>query len=387
MTIISQSYAIIKKEAGVEFARKVLLETYDHLEENVQATAEAIQCNRRTVYLSLEKREKGNLSDVSHAPHNIPGKSSVELEEIIERRRKETGFGKRRLKWYIAIKDQLLLPESTIGAILKRRKLARKKKRVRREPQTWYTWETLLPFEECQLDTKEIADKDTLPREVYQYFINKPLPRWQWTFTDVKTRIRFLAWSYARDWACGQVFISLVVWWLRSFGFTNKIKVRIDGGLEWQATQFKAFERALKNFFHPLGVFPQVIRKGHPEDNNFVERSHETDDYEFYILYLLSIQNETQWIKRAAWWQKVYNLVRRHMGIEDLTPYQKLKSLGHTTPEAFCIFPTFILDHLAASPIVFTGPKSVQDPVDYDQPALFRFFANKKSGELFRRFF
>lgn len=266
MTIISQSYAIIKKEAGVEFARKVLLETYDHLEENVKATAKAVQCNRRMVYLALEKQEKKDLSDGSHAPHNVYGKSPVELEEIIEKRRQDTGFGKRRLRWYIREIDKQLIPESTIGAVLKRRGLARKKKRIRRESQTWYAWETLLPFEEYQLDTKEIADADTLPKEVYQYFINKPLPRWQWTFTDVKTRIRVLNWSYSRDWACGQVFVSLV---------------------------------------------------------------------------------------------------RPHMGIGDITPYQKLKSLGHTTPEAFCIFPTFILDHLAVSPTVFTR-KSVQDPIDYD---------------------
>ncbi|MFQ6089800.1 MAG: integrase core domain-containing protein, partial [Candidatus Methanofastidiosia archaeon] len=366
MTIISQSYVTLKRETGAEFARKVLLETHDYLGENVKATAQAMQCNRRTVYLALKKREKENLADVSHAPHHIPSKSSEELEGIIGKRRKETGFGKRRLRWYILELDKRLIPESTIGAILKRRKLARKKKRVRRQPQSWYAWENLLPFEECQLDTKEIADKDTLPQEVYNHFIRKPLPRWQWTFEDVVTKIRFLAWSYSRDWACGQVFVSLVVWWLRSFGFTNKINVRIDGGLEWQAIQRKAFERALQNFFHPLGIFPQVIRKGHPEDNNFVERSHETDDYEFYILYLLSIHNENQWVKRGAWWQKVYNLIRRHMGIGDLTPYQKLKSLGYTTPEAFCIFPTFILDHLAASKTVFTGPKSVQHPLDYD---------------------
>lgn len=366
MTIISQSYATIKKETGVEFARKVLLQTYDRLEGNVKATSEAMRCSRKTVYLALEKQEKGDLSDDSHAPHNIPNKTSMELEDLIEKRRKETGFGKRRLKWYILVKDNLLFGESTIGAILKRRKLTRKKKRVRREPQTWYAWEKLLPFEENQLDTKEIADKDTLPKEVYQYFIEKPLPRWQWTFEDVKTRIRFLAWSYSRDWTCGQVFISLIVWWLRSFGFTNKIKVRIDGGTEWHATQFKAFKRSLKRFYYPLGVFPKVIRKGHPEDNNFVERSHETDDYEFYILYLTSISNETQWIKRGAWWQKVYNLIRPHMSIGDITPYQKLKRLGYTTPESFCVFPTFILDHLAASPTVFTGSKSVQDPLDYD---------------------
>jgi len=366
MTIISQSYATIKKEAGAEFARKVLLETYRRLKGNIKATSKAMQCNRRTVYLALEKQKVGNLCDASHMPHNIANKSPVELEEIIEKRRKETGFGKRRLRWYIFQLDKQLVPESTIGAVLKRRKLASKRKRIRRESQTWYVWENLLPFEECQLDTKEIADEKTLPKEVYEHFVDKPLPRWQWTFTDVKTRIRFLAWSYSRDWACGQVFISLVVWWLRSFGFINRINVRIDGGTEWHATMPNAFEQSLKDFFYPLGIFPKVIRKGHPEDNNFVERSHETDDYEFYILYLLSINDEVQWIKRGAWWQKVYNLVRPHMGIGDITPYQKLKSLGYTTPEAFCVFPTFILDYLATSPTIFTRSKSVQDPIDYD---------------------
>ncbi len=223
------------------------------------------------------------------------------------------------------------------------------------------------PFEETQLDTKEIADQRTLPKEIYQHFLNLPLPRWQWTFTDVKTRIRFLAWSYERSWACGQVFLSLVVWWLRSFGFTNRINVRIDGGTEWRAAQPGAFEQSLGDFFHPLGLFPKVIRKGHPEDNNFVERSHLTDDYEFYIPYLPSISRERQFVERGAWWQKVFNLIRPHMGIENLTPYQKLKSLGYVTPEAFCVFPAFILDHLAVSPTVFADRKSVQDPLDYDQ--------------------
>lgn len=366
MTTISQPYAMLKKETSTEFARKILLETYQRSKGNIKKTAEAAKCNRRTVYLALEKEKGGDLADNSHAPLKVWNKTSEGIENLIEKRRKETGFGKSRLRWYLVIRDNLLIPESTIGAILKRKKLTRKKKRVRREPQTWYTWESLLPFEECQLDTKEIADKRTFPKEVYNYFVNSSLPRWQWTFEDVVTKIRFLSWSYSRDWACGQVFVSLVVWWLRSFGFTSRINVRIDGGTEWGSSRFKAFERNLKEFYYPLGMFPKVIRKGHPEDNNFVERSHQTDDYEFYILYLSSIKSETQWIKRGAWWQKVYNLVRPHMGIGDITPYQKLKDFGYTTAEAFCIFPTFILDYLTASSVVFPRSKSVQDPLDYD---------------------
>jgi transposase InsO family protein len=68
--------------------------------------------------------------------------------------------------------------------------------------------------------------------------------------------------------------------------------------------------------FEPLGVTRSVTRKGHPEDNVFVERLHRTNDEEFYIPYLLTAKNEEDLIKRDIWWQKIYNL----------TLYEKLKS-------------------------------------------------------------
>ena len=43
---------------------------------------------------------------------------------------------------------------------------------------------------------------------------------------------------------------------------------------EWNSLTFQgSFERNLKDIFEPLGVTRDVIRKGHPEDNAFVERS------------------------------------------------------------------------------------------------------------------
>ena len=60
-----------------------------------------------------------------------------------------------------------------------------------------------------EMDTKRIADKDTLPPEVYNYVLHsKHIPKWQWTFIDVVTRIGFLAWN----WSCGQVFRKIVIW-------------------------------------------------------------------------------------------------------------------------------------------------------------------------------
>lgn len=139
-----------------------------------------------------------------------------------------------------------------------------------------------------------------------------------------------------------------------------------DGGVEFSASRPGAFQRSCEDFWQPLGVKRKIIRKGHPEDNSFVERSHQTDDYEFYIPYLLKVGSEVQFIKLAQWWQKAYNTVRPHMGLDNLTPYQKLKSLGYPTSQKFCLFPALILDRLTTLPEILNCPKSVQEHLDYD---------------------
>ena len=147
--------------------------------------------------------------------------------------------------------------------------------------------ENLFPFQELQADLKEILDKGTLPKEVYSHLKAQDLPIFQWTVIDVLTRIRFLAFSYKKDWFCGKAFLQLTIWWIRSFGFYYPIHIRTDGGVEFAASSPGSFKRNLESVFKPLGVRRSVIRKRHPEDNGFVERSHQTDDQEFYIPYLL----------------------------------------------------------------------------------------------------
>ena len=375
MTIITHSYVMLKKETNPEFARQAILDTYRRLDGNVSAAARAMQCTRQTVYLALTKKDQGDLADASHAPKHVPNRSADELENLVLKYRKETNFGKRRLHHRILQMEDRVIPESTIGAILKRHKATkvrgRRVPRKKRPPS--YNLESLLPFEQCQLDTKEIADAGALPEDVYNHFLGLHLPRWQWTFIDVRTRIRFLAWSYQRTWGCGQVFVSMIRWWLASFGFTWPTVIRIDGGTEWHANYQRAFERSLNDFYHPLWMFPELIRKGQPQDNAFVERSHGTDDTELYIPWLKSISNERQFMDRMAWWQKVYNLYRQHSGIgmNDLSPYDKLRQIGYASPPSFVVFPALVLDRLTASPTVFKRRqwvgKSVYDPVDYDQ--------------------
>ncbi len=286
----------------------------------------------------------------------------------MSKKRKETGFGKRRLAWYLAAQDRLIIPESTIGKILKKKGLTRKKKRVRREyHRIKYNWASLKPFEVLEIDTKEIADQKTLPKEVYLHAKeNDFIPKWQWTVIEPKTRIRFMAWSYQNNWFCGQIFCKMVVFWLRYFGFRNRITLWSDGGVEFSPSSLSAFEKAAKNFWQPLGIERKIIRKDHPEDNPFVERSLQTDDYEFYIPYLMKVKSEQDFIRISAWWLKIYNLVRPHQQLKNLTPYQKIRSLNFDLPKAFCLFPSLILDHCFTLSEVFPLSKSVQKHLDYD---------------------
>ena len=216
-------------------------------------------------------------------------------------------------------------------------------------------------------DLKQILDKGTLPDKVYRYLKASNLPLFQWTAIDVLTRIRFLSFSYKKDWFSGKAFLQLTTWWIRSFGFHHPIHIQTDGGVEFAASSPGSFERNLEDVFKPLGVRRSIIRKGHPEDNGFVERSHQTDDQEFYIPYLLMIKNEKDFIKRGVWWQKIYNLDRPHQGLGNLTPYEKLKSLGYVTGEAICLFPPLILDSVCCLDPFVINKKSVHNHCDQNQ--------------------
>jgi hypothetical protein len=55
------------------------------------------------------------------------------------------------------------------------------------------------------------------------------------------------------------------------------------------------------------------------------------------------------------------------MKLKDMTPYEKLKSLGYATFQEFCLFPTLILDRLVDLPEIVNYKKIIQEYFDYDQ--------------------
>lgn len=139
----------------------------------------AMRCSPHTAYRAMRKRDEGNLKDSSHKPRSRhPHHLEDEKERMIIEYRKKTKLGKRRLRYFIFQKEGVNIPESTIGKVIKRNNLQRKKrKRVKRSRASpFYDMEHLFPFEELQVDLKQILDKGTLPDKVYRHLEASKLP-------------------------------------------------------------------------------------------------------------------------------------------------------------------------------------------------------------------
>lgn len=370
MVTITQSYQKLKKQYGDAPARELLLQCYEQSNLNISETARRMQCNRRTVIKSLIKQEQGNLSDMSHKPHSQPNQTSLEIEEQVLKWRQKTKAGKKRLHKILLDESKLSIPTSTIGKILKRNKVKvrdRKRKHRSKNPPA-YDFSTLLPFEKFQYDTKDYLDKQALKQNLYEHVVKYGLPHYQWTMIDVKSRMRFLSWSYELTRSNGMAFELLVKAWLTMHGLAQgEIEVQSDGGGEVGAIRRSAFERNQQAWWNNLRMERKVIRKGHPEDDTFVERSHLTDDEEFYLPFLKVIETEQELISRGIWWQDYYNRLRAHSSLGDRSPYQYLKSKGYPLPESFCRFPSIILDTICVEPEIIDWPKVVHDQFDHDR--------------------
>ena len=59
------------------------------------------------------------------------------------------------------------------------------------------------------------------------------IPPYQWTAIDVKTRLRFISYSYEKTFTNGLMFMLLLIYFVRSFGIEHKITLQTDNGEEF----------------------------------------------------------------------------------------------------------------------------------------------------------
>jgi len=163
-------------------------------------------------------------------------------------------------------------------------------------------YEKQVPGHHIQMDVKFLKFKDSPGKKVKRY---------QYAAIADATRIRALK-VYKRHTQINAInFVNYVI---KKFPFRINT-IRTDNGHEFQS----------KFHWHveDLGIRHVYIKPGTPRLNGKVERSHRTDDIEFY--QLLSYTGDVDLKKKLARWEKFYNFTRPHAGVKGKTPYEILR--------------------------------------------------------------
>ncbi len=332
-------------------ARKRQIETYKK-RKSIRKTAKLWGTSRLVVRKWLrrykEKGEKG-LEDASRRPRRSPRRTPLTMEAKVLKMRKEKGYGRRRIAWFLFRENNIEISENTITHILRRAGLRRKKKQRKVFYPAKWAYDEGTPFKLAQVDTKDIYDKGTLGTVIWTRITRKHLPRYQWTFCEGKTRTRFVSFSRKLHLTNGLCFVALVMSWLRCFEIEERVFWQEDWGEEFGGGNPEKLRKLDATYYKPYGAVLGRAPKGRKGYQGRVERSHRTDDEEFYIPLLLSIKNEKELLRYASKWLYWYNVKRPHFG-EDMNrkpPFEKLKEFYPNLPEQFALLPPIILDDIS----------------------------------------
>lgn len=332
-------------------ARKQLVRTYQQL-GSISATARLWHTSRQVVrkWVSryLAEGEEG-LVDRSRRPQRSPRQTPPELEQVVLAARRETGLGRRRLALYLQGRGVTLSPH-TIRHILRRHGCRPQRQRRQGVYPALWAWEVQEPFSLLQTDVKDIHDKGSLGTHRTTHLRRHHLPRYQWTACDGRTRLRFLAFSHTLSSTHGLAFLILVLSWLRAFGVEQTVTFQTDWGREFGGDNPRHVQELSQRFLAPLGGALRRYPLGRKGYNGRVERSHRTDDEEFYLPYLLEAQDVPQFLGLSARWVYVYNVLRPHTGVgmDNQPPLAVLRRLGYTGDDRIALFPPVILDDISA---------------------------------------
>lgn len=169
-----------------------------------------------------------------------------------------------------------------------------------------------------------------------------------------------MSYSYEKNFSNGLAFMLTVIHFVRMLGVNNRITLQTDNGQEFGGPSPDKLEYLNRQIFEPLNARLIHIPKGKKEWNAFVDRSHQTDDNEFYIPQLELCQDVQEFFWRAMRWEWVYNTKRTHSTI-NMTPIQKLLSYKKV-PKYAAVFPVMNLNILGSNTQIFF-PKNNQSPV------------------------
>lgn len=245
------------------------------------------------------------LEDRDHTPHKLRTRiTPLKLQDQIVKLRREHPCWS---KYKIAKLINYAASNSTVGRIFKDRglinkKISRKRSKAAKNPKKRFPRDILInmPGKLIQIDTKHLP-KFLGTMKIYQF-----------TAIDVLTKTRVLTVSTKITSKAAEKFLLQCI---REFKF-KILAVQTDNGSEFRG----CFDQACRR----LGVTHYWIEPRSPKQNTYVERSHRTDQEEFYQQGNMrsSVEKLLPLLKA---WEQTYNHVRPHQSLNYLTPMEYLQ--------------------------------------------------------------
>lgn len=286
---------------------------------NASLTARHFGIGRMTLFRWLRRFEEQGvigLNEQSRKPKRVRGPitSRQIVMRIVGLRKQYPAWSKKKIG-AICRREELVISDSTVGRILKRqglidRRKSAKRKKAATHPRLRFPKGLRINHEGqlIQMDTKYIM----LPggRKFYQF-----------TAIDVLSKRRALRVYPSQSSRNGVLFLKEC---LASFGYPIEA-VQTDNGAPF-LKEFDCFckELSLTHYF----IHPRT-----PKENTYVERSQESDEYEFYrngkVSCLLPVMQAN--IREL---ENVWNTFRPHEALGQLTPEEysrKIKTNGLPT--------------------------------------------------------
>jgi transposase InsO family protein len=262
---------------------------------------------RASFYRWKQKYEKGGRSGLYQErpiAYRYPRRTSPEVVEKILAMRTEHQIGALRIMYYLNRYHGIKISESTVSRVLKAHELSRLPKNAPRRALHSKRYAKTVPGHHVQVDVKFLQFKD---RD------GKLVKRYQYTAIDDATRIRALQIYPDHNQERAIQFMDYVV---DKFPF-RIITIRTDRGHEFQARfHWHVEDQGMRHVY----IKPQI-----PQLNGKVERSHRTDQAEFY--QLLTYTDDIDLNAKLKAWENFYNYDRPHLSLEGKTPYEVMKSL------------------------------------------------------------
>lgn len=235
-------------------------------------------------------------------PRSHPNQTPPEVVDKVLYLRKKYQLGPTRIMSSLARYHDIKISDAGVYRILKRNSVSRLPRRTRLRKVHTKRYNKQIPGHHIQVDVKFLIFKGKRGAKIKRY---------QYTAIDDATRIRALK-VYDRHTQANAIdFVDYVI---KKFPFRIQM-IRTDNGHEFQAK--------FHWYVEDCGIRHAYIKPESLQLNGKVERSHRSDQEEFY--QLLSYKDDVDIEEKLAEWEKFYNLARPHGAHNGNTPYEVLR--------------------------------------------------------------